>query len=294
MRNLQLLGIVGIMVLLLAGCLKSRSEEPQHPIEELEIDGRVGVASSKNLLVAGQLYSVVVYGVVQYAPGDATWLDAQHVYLPREDRWSPGPVLLIADQEIAANQSDLQNHAYLFYVTAPGLLGQQQSLRFRIKDLGDNQLANNSGHLNVQIYQGYRMTLPDNLPHLGSTNGALQFSVQAQYGWQSTNILLKNGQKLHVLSVTGSISDGQISLQGGAGNGFVCSQHMAAGCCEPQPDVSRSALIGRIGEQGVPFLIGNGGEWLADREGVLQLRINDCDAGLDNNNGFLTVEFQIS
>src|SRR6185295_14809247 len=41
----------------------------------------------------------------------------------------------------------------------------------------------------------------------------------------------------------------------------------------PLPKVRIGALIGRFGD-GTPFLIGTGGTFKADRDGVLQLRVN--------------------
>lgn len=52
----------------------------------------------------------------------------------------------------------------------------------------------------------------------------------------------------------------------------------------PLPEGRVGALVGRFGEDGVPFLVGNGGTFLADADGELQFRINDI-FGMDDNSG---------
>jgi hypothetical protein len=56
----------------------------------------------------------------------------------------------------------------------------------------------------------------------------------------------------------------------------------------PINSVSGGVLLGRIGEDGYPFVVGRGGTYFADREGFLFLRINDDI--LSDNEGYVTVE----
>ena len=60
------------------------------------------------------------------------------------------------------------------------------------------------------------------------------------------------------------------------------------GCCEPLPDERRGALVARIGSD--VFIVGNGGEY-SSPAGTIFLRVNDCDDGLLDNSGELSVEF---
>lgn len=61
------------------------------------------------------------------------------------------------------------------------------------------------------------------------------------------------------------------------------------------PDQPEGALIGRIGNSGVPFLVGNQAQLPRGQQGELQLCINDdldgrFGAGLSDNLGSLSVE----
>ncbi|MEM2126104.1 MAG: LecA/PA-IL family lectin, partial [Candidatus Methanosuratincola sp.] len=68
------------------------------------------------------------------------------------------------------------------------------------------------------------------------------------------------------------------------GYNYICT---AVSCCEPLPRERKGALIGKIGNQ--VFFIGNGGSFTAGANGVLQLRINDCDHNLGDNTGSVIV-----
>ena len=59
----------------------------------------------------------------------------------------------------------------------------------------------------------------------------------------------------------------------------------------PLPDGTVFALVGRIGTEGTPFLVGSGGTFSADASGVLQFVVNDCC--LDDNDGTFTVVITI-
>ncbi len=51
-------------------------------------------------------------------------------------------------------------------------------------------------------------------------------------------------------------------------------------------DVNHAALIGRVGDEGVPFLVGASSQFTADHSGILYLGINDV--GVQNNTGSFT------
>ena len=56
-------------------------------------------------------------------------------------------------------------------------------------------------------------------------------------------------------------------------------------------NVPGGVLLGRIGEDGPPFIVGRGRTVVADRAGTLYFRINDDI--LSDNEGYVTVELQI-
>ncbi len=109
--------------------------------------------------------------------------------------------------------------------------------------------------------------------------------IAADRGWQNTGILLESGETIHIQFMSGEIRDGDAIIRGLAGAGWICGD---SSCCEPMPYVERDALIGRGGDRLFP--IGDTNRITMSTGGELQLRINDCDAGLFDNSGSLTVK----
>lgn len=110
--------------------------------------------------------------------------------------------------------------------------------------------------------------------------------VRASWGWQETGVFLAPGRRFRLRYVSGEIRDRETHIPDANGSDYVCGN---PGCCEPLPEVRRSALIGRF--SGPAFAVGNRGEFEAGDGGQLLLRVNDCDEGLYDNSGELTVEF---
>jgi hypothetical protein len=123
-------------------------------------------------------------------------------------------------------------------------------------------------------------------PDPGASDGGAGRSVQvsANAGWQPTDITVAAGSVV-TIAVSGSITDKDTAITGGGGSDYVCG---SPGCCEPMPNVRRSALIARIGS--ITFEVGQGGTFPVTSDGPLLLRLNDCDEGLNDNRGALTVQ----
>jgi len=86
--------------------------------------------------------------------------------------------------------------------------------------------------------------------------------------WRNSGALLKKGMK-YKLSATGSWTLGPIcgtTGPDGIGNSAICGGVHVPG--------SGSLLVGRIGDQGEPFAIGNGIEMTAEEDGILYLSVN--------------------
>ena len=113
--------------------------------------------------------------------------------------------------------------------------------------------------------------------------------ISAERGWQNTSILLESGERIRIQFMAGEIRDGQAVIRGPSGTGYIC---MDSTCCEPMPDAQRDALLGRVGDH--IFLIGDKNAIEVQESGELQLRINDCDEGLFDNAGSLTVKIHPS
>lgn len=109
--------------------------------------------------------------------------------------------------------------------------------------------------------------------------------IDADRGWQNTGILLEPGETIRIQFVSGEIRDRDTLIRGLAGAGWTCGDST---CCEPMPTVERDALIGRVAD--MLFPIGDTNKITISTGGELQLRINDCDAGLFDNSGSLTVK----
>lgn len=124
---------------------------------------------------------------------------------------------------------------------------------------------------------------PTEVPTVGLTPvQAYLLDLPAEQGWVSTGQHLSAGQRFEIAYLSGQARDGNLALADASGSAYVCTQ---AGCCEPLPGVPRDALIGRLGRK--VFYIGNGGTFTAPASGTLELRLNDCDAGLYDNQGSL-------
>lgn len=86
--------------------------------------------------------------------------------------------------------------------------------------------------------------------------------------WKNSGVLVRKGMK-YKISASGNWSLGPIcGVTGpdGVGNSAICGGEYVRG--------SGSLLIGKIGEEGVPFAIGNGIQLTADEEGVLFFNVN--------------------
>ena len=120
--------------------------------------------------------------------------------------------------------------------------------------------------------------------------------VPANVEWVSTGIWLESGQTVYLsaegLAITGSIRWFFASRSGPAGQvwGLGCGQYEAA----PPPcaldDAPYGALIGRVGPDGEPFLIGGASSFVAPVSGYLYLVVND-NLGFYNDNlsGFTVI-----
>ena len=115
--------------------------------------------------------------------------------------------------------------------------------------------------------------------------------VDAREAWQTTNLFVEKGVIVHIKVLDGEWTEwkGVREDNLGDGSGYICAQTMKVeNCVEPVPDFSSGALIGRIDRQ--ILKIGAEGIFTAAQSGVLQLRMNDADIGLHDNNGALTAE----
>lgn len=115
--------------------------------------------------------------------------------------------------------------------------------------------------------------------------------VQANQAWQGTGVQV-NGQSWQLAVCTGGqwTANPATGMVGAAGNpGLIAKPGYTL------PGQPEGALIGRIGNSGAPFLVGNQAQLPRGQQGELQLCINDdldgrYGAGLRDNLGSLAVE----
>ncbi len=113
------------------------------------------------------------------------------------------------------------------------------------------------------------------------------FQVDATKTWQDTGVAISADTLLHLQVVDGLWTHWKdfAPYNNGHGGGFICGD---PSCGEPLPYSHQGALIGRVGNH--VFEIGFEGLITTEDSGNLELRINDADNGLFDNDGILTVE----
>ncbi len=119
-------------------------------------------------------------------------------------------------------------------------------------------------------------------------------SIDARDGWQSTDIWVKPGNRVEITVIDGVWThwEGTQQYNQGTGGGYVCGQAMDPdNCVEPLPSYPAGGLIGRVGDEIFP--VGMGTTWKSTKSGKLELRINDGDVGLYDNDGELSVKIHL-
>ena len=122
----------------------------------------------------------------------------------------------------------------------------------------------------------------------GQVEHASLDSIQifAYRDWQSTGLRVQENDSL-TIEAQGAWMYTPGELHGPQGH-----RRYVSPAFYPLPGVPGGALIGRIGEGGELFYVGERLRWRAERDGLLYLRIDDDI--LSDNEGYVTVEVQIS
>jgi hypothetical protein len=118
--------------------------------------------------------------------------------------------------------------------------------------------------------------------------------IDARKGWQNTDVWVKPGNRVEITVINGKWThwEGTQPYNSGSGGGYVCGKAMKpSDCVEPLPEFATGGLIGRVGKE--VFAIGPETTWKSTESGRLELRINDADHGLYDNDGELEVKIQI-
>ena len=109
--------------------------------------------------------------------------------------------------------------------------------------------------------------------------------IFAYRAWQSVGVRVREGDELRIRA------RGSWMYTPGEYHGPEGHARYSAPAFYPLPGVPGGALIGRVGENGEPFLVGRGGVWWMRESGLLYLRIDDDI--LSDNDGAVTVEVTV-
>ena len=109
--------------------------------------------------------------------------------------------------------------------------------------------------------------------------------IFAYRSWQSVGVRVRAGDELRIRA------EGNWMYTPGEYHGPGGHARYSAPAFYPLPGVPGGALIGRIGENGEPFLVGRGGVWRMMESGLLYLRIDDDI--LSDNDGTVAVEVEV-
>ena len=114
------------------------------------------------------------------------------------------------------------------------------------------------------------------------SGGDTDVSIPADRAWTDTGMEVGVGDVVTVRSSGEIVHDTALPNPVGP-DGDVESELRQ---CNVIVDVNHAALIGRVGDEGVPFLVGASSQFTADHSGILYLGINDV--GVQNNTGSFT------
>ena len=128
---------------------------------------------------------------------------------------------------------------------------------------------------------------PMGYPYLASRGNL--FHVDAKQSWQDTNVQLLPGDNVSIIQVGGQWTNTPTSVD----KWFDANGSTASGFRENYPLTSAlgGALIGRIGSDGDPFLVGRWNVIEVVDEGSLWLTMNG-DV-LSDNDGLITVQISV-
>jgi len=114
-----------------------------------------------------------------------------------------------------------------------------------------------------------------------------QLQVHAYRGWQRTTYSLRTGDQYEIRATGEWLYSPQVGFHGPQG-----SRYHSAPPFYPLPGIPGGALIGRVGESGLPFYVGAQASGEAAYPGELYLRIDDDRLG--DNAGALAVEITVT
>lgn len=130
------------------------------------------------------------------------------------------------------------------------------------------------------------------------------FDIHANRRWQSTGINVNRGDRIVIRYIDGCWSGGNnvVSCPENCGLEYECPNNYGSDIangldtwnCMPMDQnlTGYNAIIGRIGDNHQPFVINKFYEHIAELSGELQVRMNDCDEWLFDNQGIIVISIE--
>jgi len=123
-------------------------------------------------------------------------------------------------------------------------------------------------------------------------------TVQADSGWQDTEIIVNEGDWIEIRYLSGKWNTGDsYPMHDGEGSSskYICFTVATSKCAEPVPDAVRGTLIAKFSSS-EPFAIGNYKRFKASYRSALFVAINDVleSTDLQDNTGAIKIEIKIT
>ncbi len=119
--------------------------------------------------------------------------------------------------------------------------------------------------------------------------------VAADVGWVETGVTVSPSHAVDITSVgaalTANRSQYHGAISGPAGQPYFCYATETEGDCTLEA-APFGALVGKVGPDGTPFLIGADSSFKAPASGTLYLAVNDYQKYYSDNKGGYLVRFQ--
>jgi hypothetical protein len=126
------------------------------------------------------------------------------------------------------------------------------------------------------------------LPGIATAQG-VSAAIDADKGWAYSNAYFEAGQSFTVSTSGTWTVDYRLWPAVGANGYDDSTDDKIYKGCKYVDGLPYGRLLGRIGDGGPVFSVGDGGTFRADATGPLNLRINDVDRCLVDNSGYVQV-----
>ncbi|MBZ0306243.1 MAG: hypothetical protein K8I82_09260, partial [Anaerolineae bacterium] len=158
-------------------------------------------------------------------------------------------------------------------------------------------MGGNGGFTNLRVISSTSTAAVNPLATSQPVDPTQPFMLDASVLWLDTGLDLSAGQLFNITASgeTRLCRYDDADCQAWDANGWTAfdCEFLLIGSC-PMPSAPPNALIGRVGKDGVPFLVGTGGDFGASESGRLYLTVNDHPDQYSDNDGQLQITISTS